>query len=372
MKRYPFLSLKDCNAPYIEEIEEAVCDVIESGWFLNGEQTKLFEKELAELCKTNFAIACSNGLDALRLIIRAYKELGLFKDGDEIIVPANTYIASVLAISDNGLLPVFVEPSEMTMNLDIDKIEAAITPRTRAIMVVHLYGSACWSEKMNAIAGKYKLKIIEDNAQAIGATAHCNGLNGTGITGGLGDAAGFSFYPTKNIGAMGDAGAIITNDSQLASTVKAIANYGSDRRYHNIYKGLNCRIDEIQAAILRVKLRHLDEITAARRKRAEIYDSAITNPLITKPLFDDGAVWHQYEIRINDRDKFREYLADNGVETDIHYAVPPYLQPCYYEFSQKEFPITRNMADTVVSLPISEGTPITDIKKIAEIINRYR
>lgn len=372
MTKYPFLSLKTNNAPMLHEIRQAVGEVVESGWYLNGMQTQCLERELGEICHAGHVVACSNGLDALRLIFRAYKELGVMSDGDEVIVPANTYIATVLAVSDNNLRPVFVEPSETTLNIDIDKIEAAITPRTRAIFIVHLYGAACWSQKLVDLAKNHNLKIIEDNAQAIGATSDIPGLKGTFVTGGLGNAAGFSFYPTKNIGAMGDAGAVATCDTTLAQTVKALANYGADRRYHNLYKGLNCRIDEIQAAILRVKLRHLPEIIDARRTRAAIYDSEISNSLITKPALDKGAVWHQYVVRTTDRDRFREYLLANGVETDIHYAVPPHLQPCYREFSHLDLPITYRMANQVVSLPISEGTPEAHIREITAIINRWK
>lgn len=371
MKKYPFLSLKTNNQPYADEIKEAVCRVIESGWFLNGENTQRLEQEIASLCMTRYAVACSNGLDALRLILRAYIELGAMQEGDEVIVPANTYIASVLAVTDNRLRPVFVEPSDITLNLDPEKAEQTITKRTKAIMVVHLYGAACWSPVFNRLSEKYGLKIIEDNAQSIGATSASAGLGGTTATGGLGDAAGLSFYPTKNLGALGDAGAVTTNDPELANAVRALANYGSDRRYHNIYKGLNCRIDEMQAATLLVKLRHLPEITAARRERASAYFEGITNPSIRKPLDDKGAVWHQYIVRTTERDRFRQYLLDNGVETDIHYAVPPHRQPCYCEYSSLKLPITERIASEVVSLPVTEGTPVADIREIAGIINGF-
>ncbi len=372
MKKYPFLSLKTNNLPYIGEIKDAVSKVVESGWFLNGENVKCFESEIAALCRTRYAVACSNGLDALRLIFRAYIDLGLMGEGDEVIVPANTYIASVLAVTDNRLRPVFVEPSEVTLNLDIEKVEKAITKRTKAIMVVHLYGAACWSPEINRLASEYGLKIVEDNAQAIGAVSRFDGLAGTCVTGGLGDAAGLSFYPTKNLGALGDAGAVTTNDAGLAGAVRALANYGSDRRYHNIYKGLNCRMDEIQAAVLRVKLQHLQEITAARRERAAVYDSCITNPLVKKPFFDEGAVWHQYVVRVSGRDRFRQYLLDNGVETDVHYAVPPHLQPCYREYAGLGLPVTERIAGEVTSLPVTEGTTVDDVREISLIINAFR
>ncbi len=374
MNKIDFLSLKKCNLPYEEEIKRVVCDVIESGWYLNGKNIATLEQKVAEVAQTQFCVACSNGLDALRLIFRAYIEMGVMQEGDEVIVPANTYIASILAVTDNRLKPIFVEPSEKTMNIDIDKIESAITPRTRAVMVVHLYGNPCWDEKLNILAKRHGVKIIEDNAQAIGAVAHCNGLHGTAVTGGLGDASGFSFYPTKNIGAFGDAGAVTTNDEKLYQTVKALVNYGTDRRYHNLYAGLNCRMDEIQAAILLVKLKHLDEISAERQKKALIYDAEIKNSLIVKPIINknEKQVWHQYEIRVTERrDEFREFLAVNGVATDIHYAVPPHLQPCYKEFSHLDLPITEHMANTLVSLPIAESVSENDIHEIANIVNKF-
>ena len=372
MKKYPFLSLKTNNQPYIDELKCAILKTLESGWFLNGENTKNLEHEIASLCHTQYAVACSNGLDALRLIFRAYIESGAMQAGDEVIVPANTYIASILAVTDNHLIPIFVEPSETTLNLDTEKLEAAITNRTKAIMTVHLYGAACWSPILNNLSKKYGLKIIEDNAQAIGAESEYQGLTGGHITGGLGDAAGLSFYPTKNLGALGDAGAVTTNDEQIANIIRALANYGSDKRYHNIYKGLNCRMDEIQATALLVKLRHLPEITAARRERAAIYEKEINNPAVRKPLFDKGAVWHQYIVRTKERDRFRQYLLDNGVETDIHYAVPPHQQPCYSEYSRLCLPITERIASEVTSLPITEGTPLSDILEIAGIINEFK
>lgn len=375
MKSYPFLSLKKINEPYEAEIGAAVMDVIASGWYLHGKYCRRLETELAELCQSEYAVACSNGLDALRLIFRAYIENGVMQADDEVIVQANTYIASVLAISDNGLRPVFVDADEATLNLDFSKIEEKITPRTKAVMVVHLYGSPCWSPEIVEVARRYGLKIIEDNAQAIGAETRYGGLSATRRTGGLGDAAAFSFYPTKNIGALGDAGAVVTGDSQLSATVRALANYGSDSRYHNIYKGLNCRMDEMQAAVLCVKLRHLQEITSKRRSNAEAYDKLICNPLVTKPAVfaEDVQVWHQYEIRLpaDLRGVFRDYLKRNGVETDIHYAVPPHLQPCYREYADSHLPVTLRLASEVVSLPVAESLAPQDIAEIAAIINGF-
>ena len=372
MKHYQFISLKDINAPYSAELTKVAADVINSGWYLHGAQVKAFESELAEYCHAGNVVTCSNGLDALRLIFKAYISLGVMKPGDEVIVPANTFIASVLAISDNGLTPVPAEPSPATHNIDIDKLEEYITPRTAAILVVHLYGTACWSQKLMDIASKYNLKIIEDNAQAIGAHAAVPGKSGYTITGSLGDAAAFSFYPTKNLGALGDAGAVATADEALADRVRTLANYGSDVRYHNPYCGLNCRMDEVQAAFLRIKLRHLDEITRARQLRAGLYDKHITNPKVGKPVLEAGAVWHQYVVTVEDRDNFRKYLSDNGVETDIHYPVPPHCQPCYANLPHRPLPIAEALAKKVVSLPITEATPAADIPEISEIINDYK
>ncbi len=372
--KYPFLPLRDINRPYNAEIAAALNDILESGWYLHGKYTESLEQSLASLCSTQHAVACSNGLDALRLIIRAYKELGVMADGDEVVVQANTYIASVLAISDNNLRPVLVDTDPATLNMDFSLLEQRISPRTRAVMVVHLYGAPCWSERLVDIARRHNLKIIEDNAQAIGATSAAAGLWGTHMTGGLGDAAAFSFYPTKNIGALGDAGAVTTNDSALADAVKALANYGSDRRYHNIFRGLNCRMDEMQAAALCVKLRHLDEVTARRRANARAYDRAIDNPLVAKPQMLEGNVWHQYEVLVSGgrRDDFRNYLADNGVQTDVHYAVPPHCQPCYPHLADIPLPATERLAGEYVSLPIAEHLCEDDILGISNIINNYR
>ena len=373
MKRYPFLNLANTNAPYMDELKAAACDVIEKGRYLHGLQTESLEKEIASLCQARYCVSVSNGLDALRLILRAYKELGLLKDGDEVIVPANTYVASVLAISDNGLVPVLCDPSEVTMNLDAGLIEQLITPRTRAVMPVHLYGSPCWDEELMSVARKYDLLIIEDNAQAVGAVSAVPGLNGTYATGGLGHAAGISFYPTKNLGALGDGGAVVTNDPRLADTVRAFANYGSDRRYHNIYQGYNCRLDEIQAAMLRVKLHHLEQENVNRSAVARTYNDCIDNPKVKTPGIFSGMkqIWHQYVVRVENRDTFRTYLEANGVGTDIHYAVPPHLQPCYQELQHVPLPVAETLADEVVSLPIARPITPDDARAIAEIINLY-
>ena len=373
MKEYPFLDLAISNAPYMDELKAAACEVIERGRYLHSTQTELLEQEIAQLCQTKHCVTVSNGLDALRLILRAYKEMGRLIDGDEVIVPANTYIASVLAISDNGLKPVLCEPDECTMNLDSKMLEGLITSHTRAIMPVHLYGTPCWDSTLMQTARDHNLIIIEDNAQAIGALSGIAGLNGTFVTGGLGDCAGISFYPTKNLGALGDGGAVVTNDDTLAATVRALANYGSDRRYHNIYKGLNCRLDEIQAAMLRVKLRYLDRENNTRAAVAQAYNDTIQHPDVTTPSINSELkqTWHQYVLRVKNRDAFRAYLSSNGVGTDIHYATPPHLQPCYQNLEHVALPVTERLADEVVSLPIAHPITPDDAREIAAIINRF-
>ena len=373
MKQYPFLDLALANGPYMDELKAAACEVIERGRYLHSTQTEQFEEEIAALCEARHCVSVSNGLDALRLILRAYKEMGIMRDGDEVIVPANTYVASVLAISDNGLVPVLCDPREDTMNLDSSLLESLITPRTRAIMPVHLYGTPCWDTALMQAARDHGLRIIEDNAQAIGAKSNIAGLNGTFITGGLGDAAGISFYPTKNLGALGDGGAVVTNDDALATTVRALANYGSDRRYHNIYPGYNCRLDEIQAAMLRVKLRYLEKENETRAAVAQAYHDAIDNPRVKAPvIFEElKQIWHQFVVRVENRDAFRAHLADNGVGTDIHYATPPHWQPCYHQLAHGPLPVTERLAGEVVSLPIAHPITPDDASAIAIIINRF-
>ncbi len=371
--RYPFLDLAKTQARYVDELKAAASAVIESGRFLHGAETELLEQEMASLCQVRHCVTVSNGLDALRLILRAYKEMGRLQEGDEVIVPANTYIASVLAVSDNRLTPVLCDIREDTMNLDSRLLEQLITPRTRAVMPVHLYGTPCWDETLLTVARAHDLLIIEDNAQAIGALSDVAGLQGTCVTGGLGHAAGISFYPTKNLGALGDGGAVVTNDDDLAATVHALANYGSDRRYHNIYQGYNCRLDEIQAAMLRVKLRSLDQDNIIRDKVARTYNECITNPRVKTPVIFDGMrqTWHQYVVRVEQRDDFRRFLTDNGVGTDIHYATPPHKQPCYSDLPHAPLPVTERHADEVVSLPIAHPITPDDARVIAEIINRF-
>lgn len=368
-RQIPFLDLAAVNAPYADELHRAAARVVDSGRFVGGSEVEAFEVELARFVGTAYAVGTANGLDALRLILRAYIELGRLEPGDEVVVAANTYIASILAITDCGLRPVLVEPDPRTLNLDTARIEAALTARTRAVMPVHLYGRACHDAALVEVAGRHGLIIVEDNAQAIGARSVVDGRR----TGALGHAAAFSFYPTKNVGALGDAGAVTTDDAALAQAVRALANYGSDRRYHNIYCGLNSRLDPLQAAFLRVKLPHTDSDNAERRRLAAIYDAEIDNTAIAKPLFSgDDMVWHQYVVLAADRDGFRRYLADNGVGTDVHYAVPPHRQPCYAgSMGGLDLPVTDDLAARVVSLPIARGTSADDIRYIASIINRY-
>lgn len=365
MKQYTFLDMQRLTAPYSEELAEACRQVINSGRFLHGAQTRAFEQELAQYCGTRHCVAVSNGLDALRLTLRSWVETGRLQRGDGVIVAANTYIASVLAITDAGLRPVLVEPDEETLNIGVDSINRAVG-QAKALMEVHLYGTPARHSLIRKTALEQGLMIIEDNAQAIGAAE--NGVR----TGGMGDAAAFSFYPTKNIGALGDAGAVTTNDEELARTVRALANYGSESRYHNIFRGYNCRMDEMQAAMLRVKLRHVSEESERRRQIALTYDNEIAHPEIKKPAIIDGMeqVWHQYVIRTPRRLQFREYLSSHGVQTDIHYATPPHLQPCYSQLSHGPLPLTERLAEEVVSLPIASLTP-DEAKEISEIINQF-
>lgn len=367
--RYPFLDLGTVNEPYADELKAAAIRVIESGRYIGGPENDAFEQELAAMCGSQHAVGVSNGLDALRLIFKAYIELGRLRKGDKVIVPANTYIASVLAITDAGLVPVFAEPDPQTHNLDTSRLAEYYTPEVKAILTVHLYGRACYDEALSSFAREHELIVVEDNAQAIGATT-ADGRT----TGSLGDAAAFSFYPTKNVGALGDAGAVTSNDKDLADTVRALANYGADRRYHNIYQGYNCRLDPIQAAFLRVKLPHTEEENSYRRKIAAIYNTEITNEAVTTPLMDtpDRCVWHQYVVRTAERDRFRSYLEEKGVGTDIHYAVPPHLQPCYSRYAGLSLPLTEMLASQIVSLPISRCTSESDARDIAMIINAYK
>lgn len=373
--KYPFLDLRHANEPYMDELMAAAERVIKSGRYIGGTEIDAMEDDLAQLTSTKYAIGVSNGLDALKLIVRAYVEMGVFERGDEIIVPANTYIASLLAISDAGLVPVPVDVDIRSMNIDSRAAETAISPSTKGIMTVHLYGRMAWDTDLMDMAGRHNLKIIEDCAQAIGGRATVAGINGTVEAGGLGDAAAFSFYPTKNIGALGDAGAVTTNDRVLADTVRALANYGSDRRYHNIYRGYNCRMDPLQGAMLAVKLRHTADENADRFARALAYHRTIRKDGVVTPEMSNAVtdnVWHQYVIRVLDghRDQMRERLLDAGVETDIHYPTPPHLQPCYAgSLRHGPLPVTEQLSGEILSLPIGPGTSVKDAAEIAEILN---
>jgi dTDP-4-amino-4,6-dideoxygalactose transaminase len=332
-----------------------------------GEELKSFESKYASYCGTKHAIGVANGLDALTLIIRAYKELGIFKDGDEIIVPSNTYIASILSISANNMKPVLVEPNINTFNLDPLLIEGKISSRTRAILPVHLYGQLCDMQSINEIAMKYNLKVIEDCAQSQGSYGYGK------KAGNLGEAAGHSFYPGKNLGALGDAGAVTTNDDQLADTIRALLNYGSHIKYQNLYKGVNSRLDELQAALLSVKLPYLDRDTDSRRAIANRYLKEIKNDKIILPWVGnpESHVWHLFVIRTNKRDEFQKYLAANSVQTVIHYPIPPHKQPAYDEISDQSFPISEKIHNEVLSLPISPVMSDSQIDEVIRVTNSY-
>lgn len=358
-----FLDLKKINNRYREEIDSRIKNILNKGWYLQGEENENFTKNFANFCGTKFAIGVANGLDALNLIIKAYG----FGNGDEIIVPANTYIATILAISENGCIPILVEPDIKTYNINPDSIEEKITSKTKAIMVVHLYGQAVQMEKIWKIAKKYNLKIIEDSAQAHGAIYQEN------RTGNLGDASGFSFYPGKNLGCIGDGGAVTTNDEELFNKIKAIANYGSDRKYHHIYKGVNSRLDEIQAAVLDIKLKHLDSDNNKRREISKYYRENIKNSKIILPdTYDEKShVWHIFAVRTKNRDEFQKYLTEKGIQTIIHYPTPPHKQGAYKEWNNLSFPITEEIHNTILSLPISPVMTDSEIEKVVEVVNEY-
>lgn len=362
-----FLDLQKVTQKNASECKEAINRVIDSGWYLLGSEVKEFEKKYSDYCGVKYTIAVANGLDALRLILRAYIELGVIKRGDEIIVPANTYIASILAISENQLNPVLVEPDISTYNIDSSKIENAITTKTKAIMIVHLYGHCSYNSHIKQICEKHNLKLIEDNAQAQGAVH--NGQR----TGSLGDAAGTSFYPGKNLGAFGDAGAVTTNDSSLADTVRKLANYGSSVKYVNEYIGLNSRMDEIQAAVLNVKLKYLDEDTERRRAISKMYRLRIRNSQLILPSVEneESHVWHLFTVRTATRDRFQQYLAYNDIQTLIHYPIPPHKQKAYSSWNNMRFPITDKIHNEILSLPISPVLTDNEVNKVISIINAF-
>lgn len=366
--KVPFLDLKQINVRDFDDISQAINGVINSGWYILGEQCRQFEANFASYCGVKHCIGVANGLDALILILRAYKELGIMADNDEVIVPANTYIASILAISATNLTPVLVEPSINNYLIDVNKIEAAITSKTKAIMVVHLYGQVTPMDKVWELAKEYNLKVIEDSAQSHGAIYRGKRC------GNLADASGFSFYPGKNLGALGDGGAITTNNSKLEYTIRALANYGSEIKYKNMYKGLNSRLDELQAAILNVKLAKLDNDNQKRREIAKIYLEQIKNNKLVLPQIstdDEGHVWHVFVVRVQNRSEFQEYLTGHGIGTVIHYPTPPHKQAAYKELNNLALPISEKIHEEVISLPISPVQDTEHTQYVVDIINKY-
>ena len=373
--KVPFLSLRDISEKYKSELYEAVLRVVDSGWYLQGKENAVFEQHYAKYIGTNYCVGCANGLDALILIFRAYMELGILNPGDEVIVPANTYIATILSITENGLVPILIEPNPNTLEIDDSLIEDKITPKTKAIVIVHLYGRNAYSEKIGKICEKYNLKLVEDCAQSHG----CKSFDGR-RTGGIGDAAGHSFYPGKNLGALGDGGAVTTNDSILADTIRTLANYGSNKKYVFRYEGRNSRLDELQAAILDVKLRHLDEDNNLRQQVAAYYYDHLQHPLITLPkrLPDEENVYHIFPIIVSgkgNRNRLRDYLAEHNIDTICHYPITPHKQECYskvlWNTPQLSLPITERLADEELSLPISPCMTKEQIEYVVEVVNGW-
>ena len=375
MANIPFLSLKDVTALHGAEINEAVSRVVNGGWYLQGAENEKFEKDFSEFISAKHCVGCANGLDALIWIFRAYIEMGVMQPGDEVIVPANTYIATILAITENGLVPILVEPKPNTLEIDDDLIESHITSKTKAIAIVHLYGRIAYTNKIGELCKKYNLKLVEDCAQSHG----CKFEDGR-MTGNLGDAAGFSFYPGKNLGALGDGGAMVTNDEELAKAVRALANYGSQKKYVFKYAGRNSRLDEVQAAVLDVKLKYLVEDNAHRKKVAHYYYEHINNPLITLPdlLPDEQNAYHLFPIVVSDgkRDALHDYLAENGVGTVCHYPIAPHKQECYsketWNVPQLSLPITERLADEELSIPIGPTISMDEVKEVVKLINSFK
>ena len=367
----PFLSLKDVTSLHGEEINEAVKRVVNGGWYLQGKENERFESDYARFIGTEYCVGCANGLDALIWIFRAYIELGIMQPGDEVIVPANTYIATILAITENGLKPVLIEPKLNTLEIDDDLIKAAITPRTKALVIVHLYGRNAYTEKIGALCREFGLKLIEDNAQAHGCKSLCGRT-----TGSIGDAAGHSFYPGKNLGALGDGGAVTTNDYDLAAAIRALANYGSQKKYVFKYTGRNSRLDEIQAAVLSVKLKHLIQDNAHRKEVAHYYYEHINNSYIDLPdlLPDDQNVYHLFPILVKDdrRDSLHNYLEENGIGTVIHYPIPPHKQECYKDWNSISLPITEYIANHELSIPIGPSISLAEVEQVVKCINRFK
>ncbi|MFB2642100.1 DegT/DnrJ/EryC1/StrS family aminotransferase [Shewanella bicestrii] len=362
-----FLDLKAINNQYQQELKDACDRVIDSGWYIMGNELTQFETEFAAYCGTKHAIGVANGLDALILTLRAWKELGKLNAGDEVIVQANTYIASVLAITENDLVPVLVEPNSASYNLDPATLVAAITPKTKAILPVHLYGQLCPMPEIMAIAQEHNLLVLEDCAQAHGAE-----INGK-RAGNWGNAAGFSFYPGKNLGALGDAGAITTNNDELAQTLKALRNYGSHKKYENLYQGVNSRLDEIQAAMLRVKLRYLEAETARRQHIAQTYRTNINNPLITLPQLKEelAHVWHLFVVRCENRGALQQHLTDNGVQTLIHYPIPPHKQQAYRQYAEMQLPLTEQIHQQVLSIPLDPTMSDEAVQQVIAAMNEF-
>lgn len=360
-----YLPLHKINDLHNEELRAAVNRVLDSGWYLNADATRQFETHYADYIGTRHCVGCGNGLDALKLILLAYMEMGVMQEGDEVIVPANTYIASILAITACGLTPVLVEPDINTLQIDDARIERAITSRTKAVMIVHLYGRCAYTQKIADICKKFNLKLIEDNAQAHGCTFEGQ------KTGSLGDAAAHSFYPGKNLGALGDAGAITTNDEELASLARALGNYGSSKKYVHDYKGCNSRIDEIQAAVLDVKLLYLDDENNRRKEIASLYINKVQNPLIHLPLSERDSVWHIFPVFCERRDELQQYLRENGVETQIHYPIPPHKQQCFKEWNQQSFPITEQIHSQELSIPCHQAMTKEEVDMIIDLLNSF-
>ena len=365
----PFLDLAKVEKQISGLLKKSVNQVIDSGWFILGQNVQKFEQEFANYCGVKHTIGVANGLDALILIFKAYIEKGLLKEGDEVIVPSNTYVASILSITESRLVPVFVEPNIDSYNIDPQLIEDKITSKTKAILIVHLYGQVAFSEKLKTLAKKYELKIIEDCAQAHGAS-----LNGV-KTGNFGDAAGFSFYPSKNLGALGDAGAVITNDQELSDVVRALGNYGSHKKYENLYKGQNSRLDELQAAILSVKLGSLDDDNDRRKQIANYYKKNIQNDkvILPKRVFEDtnSHVYHLFVVRVKNRENFREFLMQKNIATDVHYPIPPHKQKAFSELYNYQYPLSEKIHKEIVSIPCGLHLTDDEFEYIASSINQY-
>lgn len=362
-----YLDLKEITALHSAEINEAVTRVVDGGWYLQGEENARFEEEYARFIGTRHCVGCGNGLDALTLILRSYIEMGIMQEGDEVIVPANTYIASILAVTENRLKPVLVEPRIDTFQIDEDRIEQAVTPRTKAIMIVHLYGRCAYTAKIGDICKRHNLKLIEDNAQAHGCRY------GDKRTGSLGHAAGHSFYPGKNLGALGDAGAVTTDDEELSDMVRALGNYGSSRKYVFDHKGRNSRLDEVQAAVLRVKLKYIDAENAVRKSIAEYYSSHVSNPKLLLPTheYNANSVQHIYPVLCKERERLQEYLSEKGIHTMIHYPIPPHRQRCYNELAGLSLPITERIHAEELSIPLNPALKQEDVETITKALNGF-